>query len=144
MGDSQRNADELVKLLMAKIAEHQQVAELGQRAFKRLEAAHSILAQDGLEAPEVGALSPAVASGQTGTVKEGGGSLGQPGAQPTIKQMILHVLEAHGGQMSPGEMYRACQRQSWRIKHNSFSATLSKLVQAQVIVRVGEGQYTVP
>jgi hypothetical protein len=68
----------------------------------------------------------------------------QPGTPPTLQQIILYLLEAHGDVMSPAEMYEACQRRGWTVKRNSVGATLSKLVHAQRLVRVRDGQYSLP
>jgi len=95
------------------------------------------------QAQEAGGKLPR-AVGQANPATKAGEPPVKPGTQPTLKQMVLHVLEAHGRAMTPADMYHACQSQGWAVNRNSLGATLTKLVHDGLIVRVGEGQYTLP
>lgn len=73
------------------------------------------------------------------------GSPGQPGAQLSIKQMVMYILEAHNRVMTAAHIYGECESRGWAVARNSLNTTLSKLVtQDQLIVRVDVGQYALP
>jgi hypothetical protein len=95
------------------------------------------------QAQEAGGKLPR-AVGQANPATKAGEPPVKPGTPPTLKQMVLHVLEAHGRAMTPVDMYEACQSKGWVVNRNSLGATVAKLMQAEEIVRVGEGQYALP
>ena len=73
------------------------------------------------------------------------GSPDQPGAQLSIKQMVLSILEVHNRAMTAAHIYGECESRGWAVARNSLNTTLSKLAtQDRLIVRVDVGQYALP
>jgi len=70
---------------------------------------------------------------------------GQPGAQLSIKQMVMTILEAHNRVMTATHIHGECESRGWAVARSSLNTTLSKLVtQDRLLVRVDVGQYALP